>query len=188
MMSAKDKMMAKAEELKAEAKAKEEKTMTDTKASLVEFHGNKVAPEVIDFYKVHASVGSANLAGSLPQLKVTELLSKNELEGGEMAKAGEFYYAPSQEAFKELEVSIMTISRGFYAMSNDDPPVPKFNQLVGGMIVDSMQPFIMFFSSTRLENLWNFGKEIRPLTKNKKEPVPMFSLLVKLSLEKRVKD
>ncbi|NQV75198.1 MAG: hypothetical protein HQ491_04015, partial [Bacteroidetes bacterium] len=41
---------------------------------------------------------------------------------------------------------------------------------------------------TRLENLWNFGKEIRPLIRNRKAPIPMFSLLVNLSLEKRIND
>jgi len=184
-MSAQDEAREKADSLRKET---EKKKIAEVKKELVEFHGNKIVPEIVDFFKVHAEVGSDNLAGSIPQLKVTEVLSKNELADGGMANAGEFYYSPSQEAHQELEISVLTIPRGFYAMDNSDPPVPKFNQLLGGMILNSMQPFIMFFSSTRLENLWNFGKEIRPMTKNKKEPIPMFSLLVKLSLEKRVND
>ena len=187
-MNAIDKAREKARQIGKEVKAEKEKQEAEVKKELAVYHGAEVLPEVIDFFKVHANAGSANLAGSLPQLKVTEALSKNKLTDGKLAEAGSFYYAPSQESFKELEVCVMTISRGFYAMSNDQVPVPKFIQLMGGMIVDSMQPFIMFFSSTRLENLWNFGKEIRPMTKNKKAPIPMFSLLVKLTTEKRVND
>src|SRR5690606_38240546 len=70
--------------------------------------------------------------------------------------------------------------RGFYALDNQEDPKPKFTQLMGGMMLDTMQPFVMFISGTRLENMWNFGKEVKPFTKQ----VPMFSFEVELGTEK----
>ena len=102
-MNARDKAKNVADNLRNKKEVKEEKAMNEVKEELVVLHGNKVAPELIDFFKINAEVGSANLSGSLPQLKVTEKLSSNQLENGEMAEAGTFYYAPSQESFEELE-------------------------------------------------------------------------------------
>lgn len=186
-MTGKDKAKAVADNLRKEQEEREEKEQ-EAKNELVEFQGNQVTPAVADFFRQNANVGSDNLGGSMPQLKITEALSKNELENGERANPGEFYYSPTKEAFKELEVVIMSISRGFYAMDNSDDPKPKFNQLVSGMIVDSMQPFVMFATGSRLNNLWKFGKEIRPFTKNKQYPIPMFTIIVKLTTEKTEND
>lgn len=142
-----------------------------------------VSPEVAEFYKKNAEIGSENLSMSLPQLKVTESNSKNEETDGQHAKSGTFYYSPTKESFETVRVSIMTISRGFYALDNSTTPKPKFTQLVGGMMLDTMQPFIMFVSGTRLQNMWDFGKEIKPFAKHKVSPVPMFGFEVTLSLK-----
>jgi len=156
----------------------EEKTLAKAESVFL----GKVNEDVKKFYKTNADVGSTNLAGSLPQLKVTESNSKNEGPDGQFTKAGTFYYSPTGESFDELEVSIMTISRGFYALDNSKEPKPKFTQLVGGMILESKQPFITFISGTRLQGMWDFGKEIKPFTKNKENPVPMMAFKVTLKL------
>lgn len=142
--------------------------------------GLSIPADLADFYKDNAGVGSENLAGSIPQLKVTESNSQNEGLDGQHVAAGQFYYSPTKEAFLSTRVSIMAISRGFYALDNQKDPKPKFTQLLGGMMLDSLQPFVMFVSGTRLQNMWNFGKEIKPFTKQ----VPMFSFDVELGLEK----
>lgn len=155
--------------------------MTKDKAlATVEVQGVSVAPEVADFFKSNADVGSNNLGGSIPQLKITEANSQNEMNDGQYAPAGTLYYMPTKETFEAVDVSIITTSRGFYALDNQKDPKPKFTQLVGGMLLDSMQPFVMFMSGTRLQGLWDFGKEIKPFTKSKTSPIPMFAIKVAL--------
>lgn len=154
--------------------------MINSKDLVTVSNGLSVPADLVEFYKENAGVGSENLAGSMPQLKVTESNSQNEGIDGNNLVAGQFYYSPTKEAFKSVRVSIMAISRGFYAMDNQKEPEPKFTQLLGGMMLDSLQPFVMFVSGTRLQNMWNFGKEVKPFTKQ----VPMFSFEVELGLDK----
>lgn len=154
-------------------------TLTTSAAQLV------VPAELQGFLKENANVGSENLGGaSLPQLKVTEANSKNEMEDGQYAPSGEFYYSPDKKSYKELTVSIMSISRGFYSLDNSKDPKPKFSQMVGGMILETGKPFVMFVGGTRLQKMWDFAKSIRPLTKGK-SAIPMFALQVKLTLERK---
>lgn len=152
-----------------------------------------VPKELQRFLKENASVGSENLGGaSLPQLKVHEATSKNKTEDGQYCKTGTFFYSPDRTSHEELTVSIMIISRGFRTLDTDENGQPKrkksgeldirFNQFVGGMILETQQPFIMFVGGTRLQKLWDFRDVIRPFTKGK-QAVPMFSLKVKLTLE-----
>lgn len=154
-------------------------------------NGLSVPADLVDFYKENAGVGSENLSGALPQLKINESNSHNEMADGQEAPAGTFFYSPTKEAFETVKVSIMVISKGFYGIQkNEDGSLPKrddgsiktdFTQLVGGMILESQQPFVMFVSGTRLQKMWDFGKEIKPFTKQ----VPMFSFEVELGLEKQ---
>jgi hypothetical protein len=154
--------------------------MTKSKDLVTMSGGLSIPSELQDFYKDNAGVGSENLAGSMPQLKITESNSQNEGVDGQYLAAGQFYYSPTKEAFSTVRVAIMAISRGFYAMDNQKEPKPKFTQLLSGMMLDTLQPFVMFISGTRLQNMWNFGKEIKPFTKQ----VPMFSFEVELGLDK----
>jgi hypothetical protein len=143
---------------------------------------------VLEFFKSNANVGAENLSSSIPQLKITEPLSDNVDAAGNQVAPGTFFYAPTKEAFKEIDVAVLNISRGFWALDNQKEPRPKFTQLVGGIMLGSLQPFIMFVSGTRLPNLWSFGKEINPYTKSKQSPIPMMAFTVKLSLEKMKTD
>jgi len=144
--------------------------------------------ETANFFKDNAQVGAENLSGSMAQLKITEGTSNNEGPDGRLVAPGNFYYSPTKESFKELEVSIVTMSRGFYSMDQSTPPRPKFSQLVGGIILEGMKPFIMFVSSKRLNGLWDFGKEIAPFTRNKNMPVPMMAFRVKLTLKRETNE
>lgn len=148
--------------------------------------GNDIvfSKDVADIYSQYAETGSENLSASLPLLKVTEANSNNIGPDGTPVLAGYFYYAPTQEAIKEMDVSIISVSRGFYAMDNSETPKPKYTTLVCGLILETMMPFILFVTGTRLQHLWDFGKDIKPLTRRKPVPIPMFALKTHLSLER----
>ena len=88
--------------------------------------GLSVPAELVQFYKDNAGVGSENLSGALPQLKINESNSHNEMANGEEAPAGTFFYSPTKESFKTVRVSIMVISKGFYGIQkNEDGSLPK---------------------------------------------------------------
>lgn len=164
--------------------------MTNSKDLVTVSNGLSVPADLVEFYKENAGVGSENLSGALPQLKINESNSHNEMGNGEEAPAGTFFYLPTKEVFETVRASIMVISRGFYGVQKEeDGSLPKredgsiktdFTQLVGGMILENTQPFVMFASGTRLQNMWNFGKEVKPFTRQ----VPMFSFEVELGLER----
>ncbi len=191
-MTGLDTARATANKLKKES-AKEKKEVAASKAfeqveeqSLtvdpVEGHGLAIDPDVAAFYKRNARVGSENISRiALPGLKVTESNSNNELEDGTRSEVGKIFYTATKEEFDSVEVSIMSVSRGYYAegMKKDDDP--KFNQIVSGIILDSMKRFIMYVSGKRLQYLWDFGKELSPFTKHKEMPVPMMAFRVNLS-------
>jgi len=164
--------------------------MTKSKDLVTVSGGLSVPADLVEFYKENAGIGSENLSGAMPQLKINESNSHNEMANGQEAPAGTFFYSPTKEKFETIKASIMVISRGFYGIQkNEDGSLPKredgsiktdFTQLVGGMILENSQPFVMFASGTRLQNMWNFGKEVKPFTRQ----VPMFSFEVELGLEK----
>lgn len=156
---------------------KEEKTL-----ARVEVQGLQVGADVADFYRKNARVGVENIArDQLPTLKVTESNSKGELADGSRPKVGYFFFTKTQSEFKEVEVSIMSVSRGFYVAPLRKGDDPKFQQIVSGMILDTMEPFIMYISGKRLNPLWELGKELSPFTKHKEAPVPMMAFRIKLS-------
>ena len=175
-----------AEKLKAEAaveaEAKENK-MVEAKNALATISENK---ELADMYRENAKAGAENLGGALPQLKVHAAgkSSTNELSDGTEPNDGFFFYKPTGEQFKELECHILTISRGYRA-GGFQGKENVFHQILGGAIIDGeeLKPFIMYFTGTRLSNLWDFGKEASKYTHAKPLPIPMFALTVKLSTE-----
>lgn len=144
-------------------------------------------PILAQMYKESVNVGSENLTGGLPLLKVHAVgKSNNELANGAEPEDGTFYYTQTKEQFKEVEVHVLTISRGFKAMGMPDKngkTEPKFNQLLGGVIVDTSgyKPFIMYFTGKKLSLLWDFGKDAKKFTS---AGIPMFVLLVKMTTEK----
>ncbi len=57
----------------------------------------------------------------------------------------------------------------------------KFQQIISGMILDGMKPFVMYVSGKRLQGLWDLGGELSPFTKHKEMPVPMMAFKIGLS-------
>ena len=143
-------------------------------------------PALAAMYQESARMGADNLGGSLPQLKVHAAgrSSSNQLVDGTEPNDGYFFYAPTQEQFKEVTCHILTISRGYRAEGFQGKQ-NVFHQLLGGVIVNDgvVKPFTMFFTGTRLSKLWEFGKEAGKYTHAKPVAIPMFALTVKLTTE-----
>lgn len=171
------------------AAEKQSKKNQEKALAQVNVQGLSVPSEVADFFKNNANVGSENIEQSVaPILKVVEGMTN--LPEGVEPKLGHFYYAPTTEQFKSLQVSIMTISRSFYAegISKDgEPKKAVFNQIVAGVILETMQPFMMYVTGLRLQPLWNFASDMSVFTKHRTYPIPMFAMKVNLSTE-RVKN
>jgi hypothetical protein len=188
LMTAQEKAREVADGLKAEKVAKEEqeaKAVSEVRSQLaiVEDNSNLAA-----MYNESANVGAENIGGqSLPILRIHAAgkSTNNELEDGTEPLDGSFYYKPTKEDLgSEIDVHILTISRGFKTepMEGSDKEY-TFNQIVGG-IIGNDKPFVMYFNGTKLQNLWNFGKEAGQYTRRKPVAFPMFSLKVKLTTKK----
>lgn len=177
-----DKAREVAAKIKGTVKTEEETQQPELTLARVEVQGVQVGADVAEFYKRNARVGVENISrDTLPTLKVTESNSKGELANGNRPKVGYFYYTKTQTEFKEVEVSLMSVSRGFYVAALKKGDDPKFQQIVSGMILETMEPFIMYVSGKRLNPLWELGKELSPFTKHKEIPVPMMAFRILLS-------
>ncbi len=167
----------------ADTKVEEDKReMAEVKSDLLALADNE---EMAKRYQDNANVGADNISGTLPLLKVYSAgRSKSVLSNGQKPNDGWFYYGPTKEQFEKPVCHILTISHGFRAPGLEKGKL-VFNQIMGGVIVDKedeqLKPFLMFFTGKKLQNLWSFGKEISPYTKQKPIPFPMFTLTVMLS-------
>jgi len=183
--------LKKGEQLKNETEEKklqEDKALSNAKSSLELIKQNK---DLGELYKGSAGMGTQNLAGSLPMLKVHAAgrSSSNQLANGTEPQDGSFFYKPTQEEFKELDVHVLTISKG-YRTDGMQGKTNVFHQVLAGVVTNNggMKPFIMFFTGIKLRTLWDFGKDAGTYTKNKSMPLPLFALSVKMTTEKQKTD
>lgn len=162
--------------------------ITDTSIALIQ-----ADKELLKMYEESSKMGSQNLQGAMPMLKIhtTNKSLGNELASGGEPNDGWFFLTGLAEQFQNPICHILTISKGFKAKGMADKTTgevaeDKFNQIMGGVIVDGKdyKPFLMYFTGTRLSRLWDFGKEVSKFTHAKPVSVPMFALSVKLSTEK----
>lgn len=186
-MDAKEELRKKAQAIKAEVDAKKDAEATKH-AEIVKKSADAVMAnaQLAQMYRDNASLGSENLSGSLPTLKVhaTGKSSKNFLSNGKEPSDGAFFYVPTQEQFEGVTCHVLTISKGYRAADMNGKS--KFNQILGGVITNGgvMRPFIMYFTGSKLKNMWEFGKEAGQYTKSKTMPIPLFALSVKMTTEK----
>jgi hypothetical protein len=146
----------------------------------------KITPEVEAMYRENADLGAENLGAGLPLLKIHTIeKSQNTLANGKEPNNGWFFYTPTQEQFETINCHILSISRGYRAEGYNERK-DVFHQILSGVITnqDEPKPFMMYFTGLKLTNLWEFGKEASPYTKQKPTPIPMFVMNVKLSTEK----
>lgn len=176
------------EKLKADTAQKEESAISAKVAGANELAALKANPTLAAKFAAAANKGSENLAGQLPQIKIfTTGKSTDELADGSEPKNGAIFYTLDKSEYENLEITVLTISRGFYALGlPDDKGNQKavWNQILGGVFREDGQykPFVIYFTGGKLTNLWEFGKEAKKFTNAK---IPMFTYLVKLGTEKR---
>lgn len=183
----------KAREVAANLKNKAGATKSEDKTEIAQVKGElstlESDPALAKMYQDNAEVGAKNLTGELPLLKIFSTgKSTAELKDGKEPENGAFFYKPLQSQFDAVTCHVLTISRGFRAEGMKDSSgktEAKFNQVMGGVIVDGddMLPFVMYFTGLKLSNLWEFGKEASKYTKMKPVPIPMFAMTVKMGSE-----
>ncbi len=185
------------DKIKNEQAQEESKPMVEDKnpnaLTTVEVQGIQISQEIADIYRSTASYGMENVSElSMPQLKVTENNSKHRLDDGSKPASGVLYYSPTREGLtNKIKVHLVTVSRGYWARKkNKDGTsdakdeagnyITKFNQIVGGVLADSYRPFVMFSAGIRWKAMNDFVKSIRPFTKSKTAPIPMYAFTVQL--------
>lgn len=144
------------------------------------------SPELVKMYRDNAELGSENLSGSLPLLKIHKAgRSKNELADGSEPEDGYFFYKQDGSQYEKIDCHILSISRGFRAPGMDNRKKDKiFNQLMGGVIIEKdgdLKPFLTYITGLKLAPMWEFGKEASKYTKRSRFPIPLFALSVKLT-------
>lgn len=177
--------------IKEDREKMEAKNVEGKKLAVVELQGIQVSQETANLYRQTSNVGMENVSeGGMPQLKVIQDKSRDRFDDGTKPATGSLFYAPTKKDYKRVNVSIVTVSRGFWTIrvdQNGEPkmgangiPETKFNQLVGGVILDTMEPFIHFVSGEKWPIMNEFVKSIRPFTKHKTMPIPMYAFQVSL--------
>ncbi len=194
-MTGHDQFQATAEKLKAEQEAEKQAEAAETALVKSQLDIVRNNPELAKMYGDNARVGSENIGGNSPILKVqtTGKSSTNELPDGREPEDGYFFYAPKQMQFKEVMAHILTTSQGFRAegMEIDQATGKKkkvWNVLIGGIITNDglNYPFLRYITGKNLQPTWDFGKAASKYTHAKPISIPMFALMVKLTNTKEV--
>ena len=186
-MTGQDKAREVAEKLRGELDTKAVAEQTEIATVKHELDMVRDNPELVKLYNDNAKVGSENLGSDLPQLKVhaTGKSTSNQMADGSEPSDGWFFYKPTGQQFQTITAHILSISRGFRAEGmNGQKDV--FNQIMSGVIVNDgeQKPFITYFTGTKLQKFWEFGKEAGKYTHAKPVSIPLFALTVKLGTEK----
>jgi len=174
-----------AEKLRKEAEASQAAKTAIVEKAVSELSAINDNPDLAKMYQESAEMGAKNVSAELPVLKVhTVGKSLNKLADGNKPNDGWFYYKLTQTQSQSVTAHILTISPGYRSAGMDDTKKTSvFNQILGGVMIvnGSLQPFIMYFNHKKLQNLWNFGKEISKYTKMRPIPIPIFALTIKLT-------
>jgi len=176
---------AKAESLKSETEKEKTKEETAANEILAEFRTSLGIPEKLAVkYKADAGQGAESLGDSLPSLKVHYVNQSvgNELSDGKEPNNGWFYHTKLHEQFEEVTCNILLISRGFNAKKLNPKPGEKplqFQQIIAGVLRQDnvpTAPFLFWVKGLSLSPMWEFGRNIKPLTAQ----LPIYALIVKL--------
>lgn len=148
--------------------------------------------ELAALYKESAGMGAENLGGTQPTLKIhtTNKSKNNLLLDGSEPNNGWFYHSSTQEQFEKVQCHVLSISRGYKVLAQDDPKKLKFHQILAGVLTneDRMLPFIMYLNGLKLSPMWEYGKEIQKFTKVKPTPIPIFALHTVITTKKEKHD
>lgn len=165
--------------------AAKEAQMVEAKTSIAAIAQNK---ELSDIYNESANLGSEAVAGeSLPLLKVhvAGRSQNDELANGQEPHNGWFYSKRTKTEYEKVICHVLAISEGFRT-DGIEGKTNIFNQILSGVIINdgNFEPFMMFFTGTKLPKLWEFGKKASEYTKAKPQAIPMYALTVEMSTQK----
>uniref|UniRef100_UPI003F697E02 hypothetical protein n=1 Tax=Polynucleobacter sp. TaxID=2029855 RepID=UPI003F697E02 len=182
-----DQAREQAEKIRAEVESNKEMSMTEVKQELAQV---KLNPALLAMYQENADLGTENINGSTPILKIhsTNKSTSNHLLDGSEPKDGSFFYPPTQEEFETVECHLLSVSRGYYAL--DLSKKKKYHQLLAGVIINNksgmnkMEPFITYITGKKCSYFFDFAKKLSTYTKSRTFPIPMFALKVRLTTKK----
>lgn len=187
-MTGKDKMAAKAAELKGQTQEKDE---AERKSALSALEKTRQIissnPEMMARMQEDANEEQKDRR-ELPLLKVY-IANKSHftlLDGSEPHN-GWFIHTITQQEYPEVYCHILKISRGFRMLGLPDEKTgvakKQWTHIVAGvMLNDAPVPFWMLVSGqNRVQRLWAFQDELR---KYNKAGIPSFPLTIKLTTEK----
>ncbi|KKT30388.1 MAG: hypothetical protein UW18_C0017G0013 [Microgenomates group bacterium GW2011_GWF1_44_10] len=141
--------------------------------------------ELAKRYQQASKMGSENLSGGMPILKIHSIgRSTNELSDGSEPNNGWFYYKPTKQQFETIDCHILAISRGFNTPKlGGKPGETTYQHLLSGVMkVDGeYAPFVIYLNSAGHRNrMYAFGKQIHQFTHQRPIGIPMFALSIKL--------
>jgi hypothetical protein len=142
-------------------------------------------PAVAKMFQEDAKMGleDVNLAGTTPQIKLTDKQSETILMDGRRATVGRYYYTLTKEEAESMDVHIL------YMRNADLPSYTKkelkLNIVVAGVLVETKLPFILYVKGLSLRQMWNLQKEINSFVSHPKYPIPMYALGIRLKTEVR---
>src|SRR3990167_10143390 len=114
--------------MKADIEERKEVEKKNYDTAMAEINDNE---QLIKLYKENALVGSDNLSGQTPSLKIhtTGRSTNNQLADGSEPNDGWFFYGSTGQQFQTVQAHILAISRGFKAKGLTDGK-EVFNQLM----------------------------------------------------------
>lgn len=186
-MSGEQKFKEMGEKLKEEAQANQTKE-AELKPVRSEEMEKSVATmstfseDVAEFFKSNAEVGTEdmNMQTGFPTLRAYGKNSTNsELLIGEELKIGDLYYTGTKRNYgPEVVVHILYIKQ-CKLPDFTNPEVMKANYVLGGVIDETNEPFILYAKGMSYNKVWDLQEQIAPYVK-RATPVPMFAMKIKI--------
>lgn len=153
---------------------------------MVDTEQRDITQTVESFYEANKDLGVKDLGGGtptqLPQIKLTQKLSKNYLSDGSLAHEGKFYNSETKEESDFIDCHICVIKKTyiksqFKTKSGADK---KMTYILGAMVAEEGSTFLTFLKGTALPFYWKFQKEL--LEKIEKMKTPMFAFYIRLGV------
>lgn len=166
---------------KSLAEKKEQRKSIDAQLATL----STVSTDVLDFLSINANRGIEDIPmfDSLPIMRVhTSQSTTNKLSDGGEPEVGQLYHSADQSAYDEVTVHLLCIKK--CQMPEYGGQQLKAHYLVAGMIDETQSPFVMYIKGMSYNKVWELQEQLKPFVKNKKQPIPMFALKIKLYTEK----
>lgn len=183
MLDAKEIARKKAQEIKERSLVEKRESARSVNQMLAPL--NNVSPEVLAFMSANASRGIEDIPmfDSLPIMRVhTSQSTTNSLSEGGQPEIGQLYHSGEHAAYDSVVVNLLCIKK--CQMPEYGGTELKAHYLVAGVINESSAPFVMYIKGMSYNKVWELQEQIKPLVKNKQQPIPLFALKINVYSEK----